>query len=288
MKPPSPHFRGVAAAAALVAAVAMTLSCTALIGDFDAGLGGGPSQSTSSASSTASATSSNVASSSATSSTSSTTASSSSSSTGGMCSTSPCSYLAPQCCPSGDHCTPDDNFKPACAAEGTQPPGATCVHDTDCAGAARCDSPGQCRAFCENDLECGGGNSCGVAVYGFDGMSVNVIATVCGDVCDPTKSGAASGCPSGSKCDVDAAAAGADQWLTRCFIAGSSPAGAACQLITDCAPGNGCLSEAGGNTCRRYCDFASGAANLGCDAGQSCVDFSPQANVHGRHFGVCK
>jgi len=175
---------------------------------------------------------------------------------------------------------------PACTKAGQRTPGETCTTDADCAGAALCDSPGQCRALCQSDAVCGAGNACGVGVWSLSGNTPMVVATVCGDACDPTA--VTAGCPAGSKCDVDPNYGGTGAyWLTRCFLAGNVAPGQGCQLITDCAPGSGCISGTSGATCRQYCDFASTASNHGCAAG-TCTDLSPAASVGGKHYGYCQ
>jgi hypothetical protein len=274
MRPRAASPGGLALALAL--ALAAAPSCASLLGDFGDGLGGPPSGAASSSAGAAGGSSG-----------SSVVASSSGTGGGPACTTTPCSYTPPQCCPSGDHCTQDPNLMPACTKAGSQQPGQPCATDADCAGPALCDDPGECRTVCRNDADCSPQNTCGVGVWVYKNNQLEVVATTCGDVCDPTAGGA--GCPGKGKCDVDPSYANTGPlWLTRCFLAGGVMPGSPCQFITDCVPGSGCISGSSGAVCEQYCDFGSTATNMGCPSGKKCTDLSPVVLVRGKHYGVCQ
>jgi hypothetical protein len=263
----------------LVVSVLAGTACIAVVGDFNAGIGGGPPTSSASSSGSTSAASSS---------------SSSSSSTGGMCfpNMMTCLIEPPQCCPgSGEHCIIDPTtFAPICELAGSKKPGEPCQSDDECAGISLCDDPGLCRAVCTADSDCGANNFCGDQVYMQQNGSDVPVGLLCGDVCNPTVVGSSSSCPATFKCDLTenyGPSLGKNPWYTACILDGTTPPGGSCALHGDCVAGSGCFGTMN-TTCQQYCDFASSAANKGCPAGRTCTDLSPPAtNIRGLHIGTC-
>ncbi len=176
-----------------------------------------------------------------------------------------CTLLPQSGCRSGQKCTFSGlQGEPGCAPAGTGGDLASCNGDGDCAAGFFCarmgpSSPALCRSLCHRDEDCPQSRTpqlCLITIAGDPNPEVCTPAESCDPLAQDCNDLAAACYPSGAG--------------GSCLPAGSRPVGAACNFITDCAPGEICVGTARSAACRQLCDPA-GARGRACGEGTRCA-----------------
>jgi hypothetical protein len=205
-----------------------------------------------------------------------------------------CDLVAQAGCAADMKCTIDKCGNPICAplpvpATDLRSGGEACSTATsggiatdDCAPGSWCysDCTRKCRLLCQSDHDCPGSTICAVTVGGVaractdTGLSCNVV-------------------PDDSTCmirgqDCYLSMKNPDQSYCDCPSKNAGGPGAACEVQTDCQPGNVCIDPLGGSSrsCHPGCGF--GNITTTCDpGGGTCFPVPGSSLASGIQWGYC-